>query len=85
MLHLLIAAAALQAPSPLTCAPPTHTCAYAMLALAAIQIDLAEARRMQSDCIRERRTACTSAQGRVQMLEQQARLVRNYVDVYCAR
>lgn len=70
-------------------APPggqaSLTCEYALAGWIATEIDLGEARRAYRECRRARQSACTAEQGRVQALEQQLRLLRNYVDGYCRR
>jgi hypothetical protein len=61
------------------------TCEFALAGWIATEVDLGEARRAYRDCRRARQSACTAEQGRVQALEQQLRLLRNYVDGYCRR
>jgi hypothetical protein len=61
------------------------TCEFAIAGWAATQIELAEARGAYRACRREHQSACTAEQGRVRMLEQRLRLMRNYVNGYCRR
>ena len=51
----------------------------------ATQVELGEARSAYRECRRAAHSACTAEQGRIQTLEQQLRLLRNYIDGYCRR
>ena len=66
-------------------AQTTHTCEFAVAGWFTTQIELREARAAYRDCLRARIRACTAEQGRVQLLEQRLRLIRNYIDGYCRR
>ena len=70
-------------------APPggeaSLTCEFALAGWIATEVELGEARSAYRACRRARHSACTAEQGRVQSLEQQLRLLRNYVNGYCRR
>ena len=70
-------------------APPggsaSLTCEYAVAGWVSTEIELGEARSAYRACRRARQSACTAEQGRVRSLEQQLRLLRNYVNGYCRR
>ena len=82
---LLPAVAVLAASAPPSGAPASQTSEFAVLGWVAVQVELAEAREALRGCLRDRRAACTSHQGRVGLLEQQLRLLRNFVNMYCSR
>lgn len=66
-------------------AQTSRTCEYAVAGWFATQLDLGEARTAYRACTRARASACTAEQGRVRTLEQQLRLLRQYLDGYCRR
>jgi hypothetical protein len=66
-------------------AQSTRTCEFAVAGWFTTQIELREARAAYRDCSQARTRACTAEQGRVQLLEQRLRLMRNYIDGYCRR
>ena len=70
-------------------APPggqaSLTCEYAVAGWISTEIELGQARSAYRACRQARQSACTAEQGRVHALEQQLRLLRNYVDGYCRR
>jgi hypothetical protein len=72
-----------------TAAPPggqaSLTCEFALAGWISTELELGEARGAYRACRRARQSACTAEQGRVQALEQQLRLLRNYVNGYCRR
>lgn len=72
------------APAPVAGAQ-SSTCEFAAAGWISTQMELRDARRAYRACIREGRTSCTAEQGRVRLLEQRLKLLRNYLDGYCAR
>jgi hypothetical protein len=83
--HLVAAIAAFALPLAPAAAQSSQTCEFTVAGWLATQVELREARTAYRACAREHRTACTAEQGRVQALEQQLRLLRNYIDGYCRR
>ena len=81
-----VAVALLAAGAP---APPggqaSLTCEFALAGWISTELELGEARGAYRACRRARQSACTTEQGRVRSLEQQLRLLRNYVNGYCRR
>jgi hypothetical protein len=81
-----VAAVLLAAGAP---APPggqaSLTCEFAVAGWISTELELGEARGAYRACRRARQSACTAEQGRVRSLEQQLRLLRNYVNGYCRR
>jgi hypothetical protein len=79
----VIACASFVQPSP--AAAQSATCQFAVAGWLGARLELQQARKAYRDCLSARRTACTAEHGRVRQLEQQIRLMRNYVDGYCTR
>ncbi|HEX6260228.1 MAG TPA: hypothetical protein VFZ51_06210 [Woeseiaceae bacterium] len=70
---------------PLLAAPSSRICEFAVAGWVATRLELQEARDAYRACLRARRAACTAEQERIQTLDHQLRLLRNYVDGYCRR
>lgn len=62
-----------------------RTCDFALDGWLVAQVELEEARTAFLACREERKAACKAERGRVRMLEQRVRLLRNYVDRHCRR
>ena len=71
--------------SPAAPAQSTQTCEFALAGWIGTQVELQQARGDYRACAREHRTACTAEQGRIRLLEERLKLLRNYVDGYCRR
>ena len=78
-----VAAAVLAQPS--ANAQSSHTCEFALAGWVGTQLELGEARAAYGNCVRARTVSCTAEQGRIRLLEQRLRLLRNYIDGYCRR
>lgn len=65
--------------------PTSHTCEFALAGWVTTRVELSEARNAHQRCVEARVTACTAEQGRVRLLEERLRLIRNYVEGYCRR
>lgn len=61
-----------------------RTCDFALDGWLVAQVELEEAQAALLAC-KERNAACKVERGRVRMLEQRVRLLRNYVDRHCRR
>ena len=70
---------------PAASAQPSQTCEFAVAGWLATQVELRDARRDYDACTEARTRACTAEQGRVRLLRERLRLVRNYLDSYCRR
>lgn len=80
-----VAAGLLVAAAPPSAGQASLTCEFALAGWIATEVELGEARSAYRACRRARQSACTAEQGRVQALDQQLRLLRNYVNGYCRR
>ena len=79
-----VAAAALAAALPAS-AQTSPTCQSAIAALLGLRIALEEEKAELRRCTRSGRTSCAAEEGRIRELELQRKLVRNYLEHYCAR
>jgi hypothetical protein len=77
------AAAGVLAVSGAVAAGPSRSCEFALDGRLSTQMELEEAQAAFLACKEERKTACKAARGRVRMLEQRLRLLRNYLDRHC--
>ena len=78
-------AAATLALSGAVAADHVRTCDFALAGWLSTQGELEEAQAAFRMCREERKAACKVERGRVRMLEQRVRLLRNYVDRHCRR
>lgn len=79
-----LAALALSASAPVS-AQSSPTCQSAIAALIGLQFAIEEEKADHRRCMQSGRTTCTAEEGRVRELEQQRKLVRNYLERYCSR
>ena len=64
---------------------PSRTCDFALSGWLGAQAELEEAQVAYLECREARKSRCRAARGRVRMLEQRVKLLRNYVDRHCRR
>jgi hypothetical protein len=78
-------AAATLAISGAVAADHDRNCDFALDGWLVAQMELEEAQTAFLACKEERKAGCKVERGRVRMLEQRVRLLRNYVDRHCRR
>lgn len=66
-------------------AQSSAVCEFAVVTLAATQLELASARKSYRDCSRDGGNSCKVELARVRDLQQRLKLARRYLDRYCMR